>query len=110
MDILNAYGWWEQPPASSNPEPWTHHPQGFSRFGRNIVGGSVMAVYDVNDDGLNDVVTVLQAHGYGLAWFEQKRGSAGRISFLEHMIMTSMATGYRTSSWGSAFGPTRMIT
>jgi hypothetical protein len=92
MDILNAYGWWEQPPAGSNQEPWTYHPQAFSRFGRNIVGGSVMAVYDVNGDGLNDVVTVLQAHGYGLAWFEQKRNSAGNISFVEHMIMDDLAT------------------
>jgi hypothetical protein len=92
VDILNAYGWWEQPPAGSNQEPWTYHPQAFSRFGRNIVGGSVMAVYDVNGDGLNDVVTVLQAHGYGLAWFEQKRNSAGNISFVEHMIMDDLAT------------------
>jgi hypothetical protein len=46
----------------------------------------------VNGDGLNDVVTVLQAHGYGLAWFEQKRDSAGRISFVEHMIMDDFST------------------
>ncbi len=92
MDILNAFGWWEQPPAGSRQEPWTYHPQAFSRYGRNIVGGSVMAVYDVNGDGLNDVVTVLQVHGYGLAWFEQKRDAAGRISFVEHMIMDDDST------------------
>jgi hypothetical protein len=92
MDILNAYGWWEQPPVGSKQEPWIYHPQAFSRFGRNIVGGSVMAVYDVNGDGLNDVVTVLQAHGYGLAWFEQKRDAAGKISFVEHMIMDDFST------------------
>ena len=38
-------------------------------------------VYDVNGDGSNDVVTALQAHGFGLAWFEQKRDAAGTISF-----------------------------
>ena len=92
MDILNAYGWWEQPPAGSNQETWTYHPQAFARYGRNIVGGSVMAVYDVNGDGLNDVVTVLQAHGYGLAWFEQKRDAAGAISFVEHIIMDDYST------------------
>ena len=60
------------PPAGSKQEPWTYHPEAFSRYGHNIVGGSVMAVYDVNGDGLNDVVTVLQAHmGMDLAWFEQ---------------------------------------
>jgi hypothetical protein len=92
MDILNAYGWWEQPAARSRQETWTYHPQAFSRFGRNIVGGSVMAVYDVNGDGLNDIVTVLQAHGYGLAWFEQKRDATGGISFMEHMIMDDFST------------------
>jgi hypothetical protein len=45
-----------------------------------------MAVYDVNGDGLNDVVTSLQAHGWGLSWFEQKRQGAN-ISFAEHPIM-----------------------
>jgi hypothetical protein len=51
-----------------------------------------MAVYDVNGDGLNDVVTVLQVHGYGLAWFEQKRDAAGQISFVQHMIMDDFST------------------
>jgi hypothetical protein len=92
LDIVNAFGWWEQPPAGSKQELWTYHPEAFSRYGRNIVGGSVMAVYDVNGDGLNDVVTVLQAHGFGLAWFEQKRDSAGKISFVKHMIMDDFTT------------------
>jgi hypothetical protein len=87
MDIVNAFGWWEQPAPGSNQETWTYHPQAFSQYVRNVIGGSVMAVYDVNGDGLNDVVTVLSAHGYGLAWYEQKRDSAGKISFVEHMIM-----------------------
>ena len=26
MDIVNAFGWWEQPPAGSNQGPWTYHP------------------------------------------------------------------------------------
>jgi Domain of Unknown Function (DUF1080)/FG-GAP-like repeat len=92
MDIVNAYGWWEHPPAGSNQEPWAYHPVAFSRYSRSAPGGSVMAVYDVNGDGLNDVVTVLNAHGYGLAWFEQKRDAAGKISFVEHMIMDDSST------------------
>jgi hypothetical protein len=43
-------------------------------------------VYDVNGDGLNDVVTSTAAHGFGLAWYEQKRDAAGKISFVEHVI------------------------
>jgi hypothetical protein len=29
---------------------------------------------DINGDGLPDVVTSKEAHGYGLSWFEQVRG------------------------------------
>src|SRR5450631_2927170 len=92
MDIVNPYGWWEQPAAGSNQETWTYHPETFGRFGRGIMGGSVMAVYDVNGDGLNDVVTVLNPHGWGMAWFEQKRDAQGKISFVEHMIMDDFST------------------
>jgi hypothetical protein len=92
MDIVNAYGWWEQPPAGSKQETWTYHPEVFGRFGRGIMGGSQMAVYDVNGDGLNDVVTVLNAHGWGMAWFEQKRDAAGNISFVKHMVMDDFST------------------
>ena len=90
-DIVNPYGWWEQPPAGSNKEPWDYHPLAFGRYKRGF-GGSVMAVYDVNGDKLNDIVTVLAAHGWGLAWFEQKRGAQGTVSFEQHMIMDDLST------------------
>jgi hypothetical protein len=87
MDIVNAYGWFEQPPAGSKQELWTYHPQVFGSWSRCCgVGGALMGVYDVNGDGLNDVVTSMQAHGFGLAWYEQKRDAAGKISFVEHVI------------------------
>jgi Domain of Unknown Function (DUF1080)/FG-GAP-like repeat len=92
MDITNPYGWWEQPAAGSKQEPWTYHPETFARYGRGIMGGSVMGVYDVNGDGLNDVVTALNPHGWGLAWFEQKRDSQGKVSFIKHMIMDDFST------------------
>jgi hypothetical protein len=50
VDILNAFGWWEQPAAGSQQELWTYHPEQFSRGGRSGIGGSMMAVYDVNGD------------------------------------------------------------
>ena len=92
MDIVNPYGWWEQPPSGSNEETWKYHPEAFGRYGRGIMGGSVMAVHDVNGDGLNDLVTVLNPHGWGLAWFEQKRDAQGKISFVRHMIMDDLWT------------------
>jgi hypothetical protein len=87
MDIVNCYGWWEQPPAGSAQETWTYHPEPFSWYSQSAFGGTIMFVYDVNGDKLNDVVTVMSAHGFGIAWFEQKRDKEGKISFVEHPIM-----------------------
>ena len=72
-DIVAAWGWWEQPPAAVK-KLWTYHPVAFGRWGKSqgAAGGAEMGVYDVNGDGLNDVVTSLEAHGWGLAWFETK--------------------------------------
>jgi hypothetical protein len=94
MDYVSAYGWWEQPAKGSNQKLWNWHPQEFGRWGRTQggPGGAQLGVYDVNGDGLNDVVASLEGHGYGLAWYEQKRDAAGRISFVEHMIMDNFLT------------------
>lgn len=88
MDILNPNGWWEQPATNADKTLWAYHPQAFGRYAHRSwnAGGAAMAVYDVNGDGLNDVVTSLNAHGFGLAWFEQKRDTQGNISFVRHMI------------------------
>jgi len=87
-DILDAFGWWEQPAHIEKGKLWKYHPAQLGRFGHRAshVGGASMGVYDVNGDGLNDVVTSLNAHGFGMAWFEQKRADDGSISFKEHMI------------------------
>lgn len=84
-EILTRFGWWERPATAG--EPWRYHPQFFGRHGPAGPGGAEIGVHDVNGDGLNDVVTALTAHGYGLAWFEQKRDAGGEISFTQHLIM-----------------------
>ena len=91
MDIVTAYGWWEGPKDLAN-DTWKYHPAVFARYGRGIMGGAVMGVYDVNGDGLPDVVTALNVHGWGLAWFEQKRSMSGEITFVQHMIADDLTT------------------
>ncbi len=91
-DVVQAAGWWEQP-ARGATGPWPYHPVAFGRWGRaEGAGGALMAVYDVNGDRLNDVVTGLNAHGFGLAWFEQKPNAGGAISFVRHMIIDDYST------------------
>lgn len=107
MDLLEKDGWWEQPPSSiggiirallkgmklaelqighfsikRGTNLWTQHKTPFG------MGGAQMYVYDVNGDGLNDVITSIAAHGYGLAWYEQTREKGtGEIKFKEHVFM-----------------------
>lgn len=94
IDIVSPYGWWEQPSPGTPEGPWPYHPAPLGRWPRAGAspGGSEMGVYDVNGDGLNDIVTSLEAHGFGLAWFEQKRDQGGGISFAEHIISDDYAT------------------
>ncbi len=44
-----------------------------------------MFAFDVDGDGDNDVVTALNAHGWGLAWFEQVK-ELGQITFRKHQF------------------------
>lgn len=83
-DILEKDGWWEQPADNKAGVIWKFHATPFAPEGKR--GGAQMLVYDVNGDGLNDVITSWDAHGYGFAWYEQVRKN-GEITFKEHVIM-----------------------
>jgi putative membrane-bound dehydrogenase-like protein len=48
-----------------------------------------MYAYDVDGDGLNDVITSLAAHGFGLAWYQQQKGDDGEPKFEQHIITGS---------------------
>jgi FG-GAP-like repeat len=83
IDLMLREGWWEQPAAGKTGEPWALHKFDFGG------GGAQMYAYDVDGDGDNDVITSLQAHGYGLSWFEHVKNDAGEITFKHHVITGS---------------------
>ncbi len=85
LDLIEKDGWWEQPSSLSGNPLWALHPWTFG------AGGSQMYAYDVNGDGLNDIITGLAAHGFGLAWYEQYR-EGKEIKFREHIIMNKETT------------------
>jgi hypothetical protein len=93
MDLLQADGWWEQPASLAGDPLWTYHQEMFGDHTHSPQhpGGAEISVYDFNGDGLNDVVSALSAHGWGLAWFEQKKTN-GTISFVRHTIMGDFST------------------
>jgi hypothetical protein len=78
-DVLEATGYFRQPPSLAGDPLWTRVDQPFG------AGGAQMPVLDVDGDGDADVVTSLAAHGYGLAWFEQTSSPAP--GFAEQVIV-----------------------
>jgi putative membrane-bound dehydrogenase-like protein len=86
-DLLERTGWWEHPKDLKGDPVWTKHEVVFSAG----QGGAQMLVTDVDGDGDADVITSLNAHAYGLSWFEQVRtkGATGEaaITFVEHHLM-----------------------
>jgi hypothetical protein len=85
QDLLEKDGWWEQPASLANDQIWTFHP--FS-FNTGSHGGAQMYAYDVNGDGLNDVITSFAAHGFGLVWYEQTREKDDK-AFIQHVILNT---------------------
>lgn len=68
-DALVIEGWW-QAPEDRRKSPWEFHKAPFGPACAN------MLVYDVDGDGLNDVITS-SAHGFGIWWFRQTKTEKG---------------------------------
>jgi hypothetical protein len=95
-DLILPEGWWAQP-ATSSATPWTSHPAKFwaQDAPAEGYGGAQMFADDVDGDGDRDIVTSLQAHGWGLAWFENQGGT-----FVKRVIMNTRA---EEAQYGVAF-------
>jgi hypothetical protein len=98
-DLLFPTGWWEQPASPAAGIPWTQHTAtlGGQANPSEGFGGAQMFAYDVDGDGDGDIVATLQAHGWGLSWFENRNGGA---DFTEHKIMGTRA---ELPQYGAAF-------
>lgn len=101
LDLVINDGWYEQPESGSTGL-WPFHRHRFAE-GR---GGAQMFVYDVDGDGDGDVISALDGHGWGLAWFEQIR-SDGNVDFIEHRIMGDRS---EEEKFGVAFSQVHALT
>jgi len=77
-DVLVKNGWWE---GTGDPKTknWKFHPASLSQ------DCAQMYVYDVNQDGLNDVLSS-SAHQYGVWWHEQGKDAQGNTTWTAHEI------------------------
>jgi hypothetical protein len=82
-DIITTEGFYKAP---SDPRtgPW---PFVRAKLGQPCAN---MLVYDVNKDGLPDVISS-SAHGVGIWWFEQRKSGSGEPEFMEHLIDSSFS-------------------
>lgn len=92
-DVIEKAHWYEQPAEGAGDGLWKKHrwavvPQGG--------GGAQMLIDDVDGDGDADFITSLNAHGYGVAWFEQTQPG----KFARHDIV---GEGSTDSPHGVAF-------
>ncbi len=80
LDLLEAKRWWEAPAAAGGDAAWKPH-----TFNLTGGGGAQMFACDFNGDGRNDIVTSLNAHQFGVAWFENKAGDGP--AWEKHLIV-----------------------
>jgi hypothetical protein len=82
-DIIRPNAWFEAPADPRNGR-WIEHPLSLGGKDGKIEHTPQIWVYDVNGDGLPDIITS-SAHGYGIFWYEQVR-KGGEISWKQHVI------------------------
>ena len=89
-DVITPFGWYENTPAGFKKHPYK---LGFERG--NMSHASNFIVFDVNKDGLNDLI-VSAAHCYGIYWYEQLRekDDKGEIQFERHLIDKSWSQAH----------------
>lgn len=87
VDIITPNGWYEQIDALN--DRWIWRPDFHSSLSAPGIG---MPVYDVNGDGLNDIV-MGSGHNYGLAWMQQMPAGSPQ-KWVEHLIDTTWSQAH----------------
>lgn len=83
-DVLRPDAWFEAP-ADPRTGTWIEHAWAIGDKQEGKAGHTAqILVYDVNADGLADIVTT-SAHEYGIFWYEQIRQESG-VSWKQHLI------------------------
>jgi sugar phosphate isomerase/epimerase/HEAT repeat protein len=90
-DIIRPDAWFEAPADPRNGK-WIEHPLALGGRDGKAEHTPQILVYDVNGDGLNDIVTS-SAHGYGIYWYEQVR-HGNEITFKPHLIDDSWSQAH----------------
>ena len=82
-DIVRPGAWYEAPADIRNGK-WIEHPISLVAKNGKTEHTAQIWVYDVNGDGLNDIICS-DAHHYGIFWYEQVRRGA-EITWKQHTI------------------------
>jgi hypothetical protein len=91
-DIIRPDVWFEAPEDIRKGE-WKAHPLELGKVDGKITHTSNIIVFDVNKDGLNDLLATT-AHKHGIFWYEQVRGADQSISWKEHVIDNSWSQAH----------------
>ncbi len=84
MDMVESNGWWQQP---ENPgDAWTWHPFKFADAAAHIL------VFDVDGDGMNDVICSWHCHLYGYNWWKASKTEDGGITFEQKVMLPNNPT------------------
>jgi hypothetical protein len=83
LDVICTEGWWEQPPSPDGKTPWTFHP---ANLGPDCAD---MVAYDVNGDGLADIITS-SAHGFGIWWHQHMPRPGLPPTFTRHDLFAKL--------------------
>jgi hypothetical protein len=82
-DIIRPNAWFEAPADIRNGK-WIEHPLALGGRNGKIQDTAQIWAYDVNGDGLNDIICS-SAHDYGVFWYEQGRRGT-EIAWKQHVI------------------------